>query len=39
MQEPFEPPQPASSAFRQALKAGTMEIEVTPDTGKGTKSA
>lgn len=37
VQEPFEPQQPAWSAFRQALKVGTLRVEVTPDTGKGTK--
>jgi 3',5'-cyclic AMP phosphodiesterase CpdA len=37
IQEPFRPEQPAWSAFRQALKVGTLRVEVTPDTGKGTK--
>ena len=37
VQEPFQPQQPAWSAFRQALKVGTLKVEVTPDTGKGTK--
>ena len=37
VQEPFNPQQPAWSAFRQALKVGTLKVEVTPDTGKGTK--
>ena len=37
VQEPFSPVQPKWSAFRQALKVGTLKIEVTPDTGKGTK--
>ena len=37
VQEPFKPQQPAWSAYRQALKVGTLKVDVTPDTGKGTK--
>jgi 3',5'-cyclic AMP phosphodiesterase CpdA len=37
VQEPFNPQQPAWSAFRQALRVGTLRVDVNPDTGKGTK--
>lgn len=37
VQEPFGPVQPEWSAFRQDFKVGTVRIEVTPDTGNGTK--
>jgi hypothetical protein len=35
VQEPFQLVQPAWSAFRQALKIGTLRIEVQPDAGGG----
>lgn len=37
VQEPFNPAQPAWSAFRQELKVGTLKIEVQPDAGNGMK--
>jgi len=37
VQEPFPPGPPEWSAFRQDFKVGTLKIEVTPDTGNGTK--
>jgi hypothetical protein len=35
VQEPFQPVQPAWSAFRQALKIGTLRVEVEPEAGNG----
>jgi len=35
VQEPFNPQQPAWSAFRQALKIGTMRIEAEPNASNG----
>jgi hypothetical protein len=35
VQEPFKPEQPAWSAFRQALKVGTLKIEVEPSAANG----
>lgn len=35
VQEPFHPVQPAWSAFRQALKIGTLKIEVEPNAPNG----
>jgi hypothetical protein len=35
VQEPFQPIQPAWSAFRQALKVGTLKVEVEPDAPGG----
>lgn len=35
VQEPFQPVQPAWSAFRQALKIGTLRIDVEPDAPGG----
>ena len=37
VQEPFQPVQPAWSAFRQALKVGTLRIEVDPRAPGGKK--
>jgi hypothetical protein len=35
VQEPFQPVQPAWSAFRQALKIGTLKIDVEPSASNG----
>ena len=34
VQEPFEPPQPAWSAFRQDFKIGTVRVHVDPARGR-----
>lgn len=37
VQEPFNPVQPAWSAFRQAIKVGTLKIDVLPPAPNGTR--